>query len=69
MSLDNNKRCTLPVIRDVDGCCDRLRGGVIGPSVPSITVQITNPVSLIWTDENLVPVQTEEGDIILLDNV
>lgn len=74
MSFDNNKRCTLPVIRDeegaLSGCCDRLRGGVIGPSVPSITVQIRNQnVPAFWTEETLEPVLNEDSSFIIFDNV
>lgn len=74
MSFDNNKRCTLPLIRDeegdLSGCCDRLRGGVKQPSVPSITVTLQNEnVPTFWTEENLVPVLNEDGSFIIFDNV
>ena len=75
MSLNNNRRCTVPVIRDEEGAlsggCERaaIGVGVSGPSVPSITMRVQNPQSLIWTDEDLQPVQEENGDLILLDNV
>lgn len=70
MSLNNNKCCTLPVIRDVDGSCEGLRGGVRQPSVPSITVQIRNQnVPAFWTEETLEPVLNEDDSFIIFDNV
>jgi hypothetical protein len=74
MSLNNNKRCTHPTIQDtqndLSNSCDRLRGGVLQPSVPPITVAIQNEnVPTFWTEENLVPVLNEDGSFIIFDNV
>jgi hypothetical protein len=74
MSLNNNKRCTHPTIFDTEGnlsgSCDGLRGGVVAPSVPSITVTLQNEnIPTFWTEENLIPVLNEDGSFIIFDNV
>lgn len=74
MSFDNNKRCTLPVIRDdegaLSGSCEGLRGGMRQPSVPPITVQIRNQNNpTFWTEETLEPVLNEDDSFIIFDNV
>lgn len=74
MSLNNNKCCTIPVIRDAEGALSDfgggLQGGIPQPSVPSITVTIQNEnAPTFWTEETLEPHLDEDGNFIYIDNV
>ena len=71
MSLNNNKRCTTPVTRHASaGSCTRPVGGFRMPSVPSITLTVQNENNpAFWANEDFNLLITEDGQLILLDNL
>lgn len=60
-----------PIIRD-DGTlqhdCDVLQGGVKLPGAPVFTPVVVNESDLIWRDDDLTPVQEDDGQVILVDD-
>ena len=48
------------------GPCEKLAGGAVGPSVPGVALEVSNPANNLWQDDDNSLVRENDGAFIEL---